>query len=211
MTLADIQNSIYFRTQTSSTQFSNANMLLSLNNSYERVNAIIRTWLHNYYPTLWTSGDLSTGTATPKFDSLFHDLIPLWVSFEYAVAKGLPTVNQFVSQIQAKENELRDWYGNRNYQIFTVTIAAPGVVTKDNHGLQTNDRVIFETTGALPTGLSAATYYYVIRVDDHTFQLAATRNGSAITTSGSQSGTHYYSALMERGLRVSNNGQDSNK
>lgn len=73
---------------------------------------------------------------------------------------------------------------------FTVTIASPGVVTWNSHGLTDGARVTLSTTGALPTGLAAATTYYVINSTANTFQLAATRGGAAINTSGSQSGTH---------------------
>jgi hypothetical protein len=73
---------------------------------------------------------------------------------------------------------------------FTVTIASPGVVTWNSHGLTAGAKVILSTTGALPTGLTAATTYYVINPATNTFQLAATRGGAAINTSGSQSGTH---------------------
>jgi len=90
------------------------------------------------------------------------------------------------------EGQIDDWYSTRRYEEFTVTIAAPGVITKDYHGLETNDRVKLFTTGALPTGFSSDTFYYVIRLTDHTFKLSSTRDGSAITTSGSQSGTHYF-------------------
>lgn len=78
--------------------------------------------------------------------------------------------------------------------IFTVTIATPGVFTLTGHGLQTGDQVYLTTTGALPTGLSANTLYYVIRTDANTFRLATSRAnaaaGTAIATSGSQSGVH---------------------
>lgn len=77
---------------------------------------------------------------------------------------------------------------------FTITIAAPGVVTLASHGLRTGDAIYMTTTGALPTGLSVNTQYWVIRVDANTFQLATTlANALAptpITTSGSQSGVH---------------------
>jgi len=77
---------------------------------------------------------------------------------------------------------------------FTITIASPGVATLNTHGLQTGDQVYLTTTGALPTGLSANTLYYVIRTDANTFRLATSRAnayaGTAINTSGSQSGTH---------------------
>lgn len=74
---------------------------------------------------------------------------------------------------------------------FTVTIATPGVFTVNNHGLRNGDVLIFTTTGALPTGLTpATTAYFVINAATNTFQVSATLNGTAVNTSGSQSGTH---------------------
>ncbi len=89
---------------------------------------------------------------------------------------------------------------------FTVTIAAPGVFTATAHGLLNGDAVVLSTTGALPTGLAAATTYYVVSKTDNTFELSATSNGSSITTSGSQSGTHTFSAsgLAPRALSIGN-------
>lgn len=72
----------------------------------------------------------------------------------------------------------------------TMTIAAPGVVTWNNHGLANGHPIIFTTTGVLPTGLTAGTTYYVVSGAANTFQVAATVGGASITTSGSQSGTH---------------------
>lgn len=73
----------------------------------------------------------------------------------------------------------------------TVTIASPGVFTKSSHGLSVGDKVYLTTTGALPTGLAANTLYYVVSVPtSSTFTLSATAGGSAINTSGSQSGVH---------------------
>lgn len=75
---------------------------------------------------------------------------------------------------------------------FTVTIASPAVFTCASHGLAEGQPIVLSTSGALPTGLSAATVYYVINSGFTTgaFQVSATRLGSAINTSGSQSGTH---------------------
>lgn len=73
----------------------------------------------------------------------------------------------------------------------TVTIAAPGIFTDTAHGLAANTPVKFTTTGALPTGLVAGTTYYVktvVSVD--TYSVSATAGGSAITTTGTQSGVH---------------------
>lgn len=72
----------------------------------------------------------------------------------------------------------------------TITIASPGVVTWTGHTLVNGDQVRFTTSGALPTGIVAGTTYYVINQATNTFQIAATLGGTAINTSGSQSGTH---------------------
>lgn len=72
----------------------------------------------------------------------------------------------------------------------TITIASPGVVTWTGHTLNNGDQIAFETTGALPTGLATATIYYVVNKAVNTFQLSLTAGGSAINTSGTQSGTH---------------------
>lgn len=77
---------------------------------------------------------------------------------------------------------------------FTVTIAAPAVVSLTSHGFITGDQIFLTTTSALPTGLVANTIYYVVRVDANSFNLATTLAnaiaGTKITTTGSQSGTH---------------------
>lgn len=78
-------------------------------------------------------------------------------------------------------------------QTVTITIATPGVFTTPSaHGYIAGDQVSFTTTGALPTGILTATVYYVISASltSTTFQLSATLGGSAINTSGSQSGVH---------------------
>lgn len=74
----------------------------------------------------------------------------------------------------------------------TVTIATPAVFTKSGHGLTAGDKVQFSTTGALPTGLTAGTTYFVIAagLTSNDFEVSATEGGSAINTSGAQSGTH---------------------
>lgn len=80
--------------------------------------------------------------------------------------------------------------------VFTVTIAAPGVFSLTAHGFLAGDRVVFSTTGALPTGLTAGTTYYVIAggLTADAFEVSATSGGGAITTSGSQSGVHTLSS-----------------
>lgn len=78
----------------------------------------------------------------------------------------------------------------------TMTIASPAVVTWNKrgtgHGLVAGSPFKFSTTGALPTGVTAGTQYYVIAtgITATTFQFSTTNGGSAVNTSGSQSGTH---------------------
>jgi hypothetical protein len=73
----------------------------------------------------------------------------------------------------------------------TITVATPGVVSWTAHGLAVDTAVVFTTTGALPTGLTAGTTYYVKTVlTADTFTVAATVGGAAIATSSTQSGTH---------------------
>lgn len=73
----------------------------------------------------------------------------------------------------------------------TITIASPGVLTIPKHGLAVNQAVTIATTGALPTGLTAGTIYYVKTVlSADTFTLSATEGGTVIATTGSQSGVH---------------------
>jgi len=88
------------------------------------------------------------------------------------------------------------YYSVKMYKTSTVTIsiATPGVVSWTGHGLITGQKIIFTTDGALPTGITAGTAYYVINVDADTFRIATSLSnaaaGTAINTSGSQSGTH---------------------
>jgi len=72
----------------------------------------------------------------------------------------------------------------------TMTIAAPCVVTLVKHGATAGTPVVFTTTGALPTGLTAGTTYYVLAPAADTFNVAATVGGAPITTFGTQSGVH---------------------
>lgn len=76
--------------------------------------------------------------------------------------------------------------------VVTMTIASPAVVSLTSHGLIAGDAFYFTTTGALPTGVSANTLYYVISagLTANAFEFSATRGGSAINSSGSQSGVH---------------------
>ena len=78
---------------------------------------------------------------------------------------------------------------------FTSTVANPGVMTVDsNLSLYTGATVQVASTTTLPTGLSAATDYYVIRTNATTLSLATSlanaHAGTGINITGAGSGTH---------------------
>ena len=82
-------------------------------------------------------------------------------------------------------------WGGRTGKSVTMTIASPCVVTSTKHGLRDGTRLVFSTTGALPTGITAGVTYYAKSTAANTFNLytdAALTN--IVNTSGSQSGTH---------------------
>lgn len=81
----------------------------------------------------------------------------------------------------------------------TITTASPAVVSLTAHDLVEGDAIYFTTTGALPTGLSANTTYYVKSTGNaNTFQVSLTRTssataftaGTAVNTTVAGSGTH---------------------
>jgi hypothetical protein len=80
--------------------------------------------------------------------------------------------------------------GSASTATVTITIASPGVVTWTAHGFIANTPIVFNTTGALPTGLAAGTTYFVRNVATNTFEVSATSGGASINTTGSQSGVH---------------------
>jgi hypothetical protein len=84
-----------------------------------------------------------------------------------------------------------EWYDLKSGD-FTVTIASPAVATLTNHGLKAGSPIRFTTTGALPTGMAVGTTYYVIAtgLTANAFQFSTSVGGSAVNTSGTQSGTH---------------------
>lgn len=88
----------------------------------------------------------------------------------------------------------------------TITIASPGVVTWNAHGLSNGTAVQFTTTGALPTGLAAGVTYYVVGATTNTFSVASTPGGTAINTSGTQSGTQTGNAIGAGTVNLNFNG-----
>lgn len=80
--------------------------------------------------------------------------------------------------------------------VVTISIASPAVVTEAVHGRQNGDMLVLTTTGALPTGLVAMDTYFVVNATTDTYQLATTSGGTAINTSGTQSGVHSAAVVL---------------
>ena len=96
------------------------------------------------------------------------------------------------------------YYWNANKELtpiqVTISIAAPGVITLPaGFNFPDGTLIQFESTGALPTGLSVGTTYFVRDSAGTNFSVAATISGAAITTSGSQSGLQY---ISQRGVNI---------
>jgi hypothetical protein len=81
----------------------------------------------------------------------------------------------------------------------SISNGTPAVFTLNSHGLANGDRLTLTTSGALPTGLSTGTTYYVINQAANTFNVSLTSGGAAVNTTGAGSGTHsmtyFYSDL----------------
>lgn len=100
------------------------------------------------------------------------------------------------------------YYCVNNYSTatVTVTIATPAVMTWTAHGLASGQRIQLTTTGALPTGLSINTTYWVTVIDANTFNLSTSlanaQTATFINTTGSQSGVHTATAFS---ITIANN------
>lgn len=85
----------------------------------------------------------------------------------------------------------------------TITIASPAVVSATGHGYIAGNPIVFSSTGDLPTGITAGTVYYVIAtgLTADAFQFSDTVGGSAVNTSGTQSGVHTVTYAYSEGAR----------
>jgi predicted phage tail protein len=74
----------------------------------------------------------------------------------------------------------------------TISIANPTVIGWPAHGFAVNQPVQFSTTGVLPSGILANVPYYVISagLTADAFRISARLGGTAVNTTGSQSGVH---------------------
>lgn len=80
--------------------------------SYSTVNDIngvpqgLKIWFQrgaNYFAT-------SDTTKEPGFVSLFHRLVPLWMSYDYAFSRQLPLADNLMMEIEKLEDQMQDFF-----------------------------------------------------------------------------------------------------
>lgn len=139
--------------------------------------------------TTQSAADNSTKVATTAYaDAAVASAVPSGATFPYA---GLTAPTGYLmanGQAVSRSTYAALFSAITSTATVTITIASPGVVTWTSHGFSAGMAVVFSTTGALPTGITAGTTYYTLNVAANTFQVAASAGGAAINTTGSQSG-----------------------
>lgn len=121
----------------------------------------------------WSSGSWGTGQSS-------SDALRLWSQSNY----GQDLI------FGPRGGAMYYYYADRGLSATSasITIATPAVITTTDHYTD-KAPIVFETTGALPTGLEAGTTYYIRNYVAGVFNVSATPSGALINTSGSQSGT----------------------
>lgn len=108
------------------------------------------------------------------------------------VVAGLYTTPPANPVLQASSNLTSIVQTSTN--LTSISNASPAVFTLTAHGLVAGDGITLATTGALPTGLTVGTTYYVIAtgLTANAFRVSLTPGGAAINTSSAGSGTHSF-------------------
>lgn len=65
-------------------------------------------------PDEYTAAEVTDGTKSPGFNSLYHDLIPNLVAYDYWLANDQSKVGGFINEIQRKEDQIVKDYSKRN-------------------------------------------------------------------------------------------------
>lgn len=119
---------------------------------------------------------------------------PKVLNLEWFISTGSYNFIDIGAIVMSGTDLLASW---KDSNTVTMTIADPGVVTWTAHGQANGTPIMFTTTGALPTGITASTYYYIRSTGTNTLNLYDTAahaiTGGAtgrVATTGSQSGVH---------------------
>jgi hypothetical protein len=154
-----------------------------------------------------------TGTATPSSIQDGPIVAPMYkhiigASAFSAAATTMPSILMLVDmlgfyRINTVTNTTSQALTNTLTAFATFTVNdTTDIVTHDNINLFNYTRVQLTTTTTLPTGLSLATDYYVIRLTDTTCKLATSYAnavaGTAVNITDTGTGTHTINTLLPR-------------
>ena len=177
--------------------------------------------------TLESGVAVSTADQSAKTSVFYtpftHQIVPLWDGYKWAPFEFSELTNVLTNSATGSAGPAAV-VGETCYDLFvwdnagtvtltrgpawaeqatvTMTIATPCVVTWTGSPMRSRAPIVFSTSGALPTGITAGTTYYVARgaspaenaVWGNTFSLATSAANAAsntlVNTTGSQSGTH---------------------
>ena len=86
----------------------------------------------------------------------------------------------------------------------TISVASPGIITlPSGFSIPEGTAFTFNSSGALPTGLTVGQVYFTVNSTGGTFNVSTTIGGAAINTSGTQSGLQY---ISQRGVDLADAG-----
>jgi len=90
--------------------------------------------------------------------------------------------------------QFEDYYDPVGAKTCTITVGSPTVINRAAHGLQPGYQISLRTTGTLPTGLDTITTYFVLAdgFTANSFKISLNRAGTAVNTTGTQTGTQSY-------------------
>ena len=156
----------------------------------EALNALAYNFVNDYEKRKWLLTDKSAVTAaiTSSGKDYYADL----------------------STVISSNGVMVDYleYGQIFHTVSPAVVAAANwalltyIVTATAHGFTTGTKVQLTTSGTLPTGLSLATDYYIIRLDANTFALATTKSGAfagtKVTWIAQGSGNHTVTQWEDR-------------
>ena len=124
----------------------------------------------------------------------YSELYPLGLVLEYPLSHTKFSGTETGALMVSGNTLYAAW---KDSAVITMTIADPCVVTWAAHGLANGTPILFTTTIALPTGITASTYYYARSTGTNTFNLYdtaahAVAGGTTgrVATTGSQDGVH---------------------
>jgi plastocyanin len=158
----------------------------------EGLNALAYNFVNDYEKRKWLTTDKSsvTATVTNSGKDYYADLSTV-----------ISTNGVMIDYLE---------YGKIFHTVTAVTAAATNwalvtyIITATSHGFTTGTKVQLTTSGSLPTGLSLATDYYVIRLSANTFALASSKSnafaGTKVSWAAQGSGNHTVTQWEDRKL-----------